>query len=462
MKQILILVLAIQLISAKEVKLKSINLHSTGAETCENKAPQKNLEIPGNPNELFQDLEELYIGKVITPKLVREIESYIVKFFEKNDRPFVIAAAGEQDVSEGCLAINVIESSVGEVCVKNNCYFSDENILRWTCLQTGERLDRREFYDNLNWLNRNPYRIVNAVFSASKTPNATDVDLIVRDRLPLRIYTGIDNTGTDFTGNNRLFAGLNWGNVFGTEQVIAYQYTTDTHFKKLQAHTGYYEIPLPWRNVLTFYGGYSYINTKFDFPGFDANRFTNDGYSAQLSMRYTIPLPTYRSFTQEFLWGSDWKRMNNAVIFNAVSIDPKTVNLFQLMAKYNLGYDSGRLRLNAEIEAFVNPGKWLPHQSNSDYESIRPFAKNVYFYTRGMVTGLWNFIDPFYFYVQLRGQGATANLLPSEQLGIGGIATVRGYKERQLNGDNGFILNAEIQSAPISIVSHMRKRSYED
>jgi len=150
--------------------------------------------------------------------------------------------------------------------------------------------------------------------------------------------------------------------------------------------------------------------------------------------------------------------MNNAIIFNEISINPRKVNLFQLVARYNLGYEIPSLRLIFETEFFGNPGDWLPNQSNADYASIRPFAKNAYFYARGLFDLLWHMFDPLYFSLQLRGQGATANLLPSEQLGIGGFASVRGYKERELNADNGLIVNLELQSNPVSLVKYVSKK----
>lgn len=45
------------------------------------------------------------------------------------------------------------------------------------------------------------------------------------------------------------------------------------------------------------------------------------------------------------------------------------------------------------------------------------------------------------FEARFRGQLASTNLLPSEQMGLGGYNSVRGYLERQVNVDNGLIVN---------------------
>ena len=49
-------------------------------------------------------------------------------------------------------------------------------------------------------------------------------------------------------------------------------------------------------------------------------------------------------------------------------------------------------------------------------------------------------------HLDLRGQYANQNLLSSEQMSVGGYSTVRGYAERQLNGDSAIIFNGELRS----------------
>ena len=52
-----------------------------------------------------------------------------------------------------------------------------------------------------------------------------------------------------------------------------------------------------------------------------------------------------------------------------------------------------------------------------------------------------------------RGQYASRNLLPSEQFGLGGYDTVRGYDEREVNVDNAACFNLELRSKPYRVFS---------
>ena len=49
------------------------------------------------------------------------------------------------------------------------------------------------------------------------------------------------------------------------------------------------------------------------------------------------------------------------------------------------------------------------------------------------------------------GQVANGNLLPSEQLGIGGADSVRGYEERAENGSEGFLASLELRTPSFSL-----------
>jgi len=46
--------------------------------------------------------------------------------------------------------------------------------------------------------------------------------------------------------------------------------------------------------------------------------------------------------------------------------------------------------------------------------------------------------------------GAEVNLLSSETLGIGGASTVRGYDEREANGDEGWLFSQELRTPSVS------------
>lgn len=157
-------------------------------------------------------------------------------------------------------------------------------------------------------------------------------------------------------------------------------------------------------------------------------------------------------------FGFDFKRTNNNLDFGGFPVISGNVNLFQLVVGYNIGYENRAITTGWEVEAFVSPGQWLSDQSKSDYGSLRPKAIPTYFYARSSLSLIWRFLPWLETHQYMRGQVANANLLPSEEYGLGGYNTVRGYPERIVNGDYAFVYNGEIRTDPVSIARLFGKK----
>jgi hemolysin activation/secretion protein len=69
-----------------------------------------------------------------------------------------------------------------------------------------------------------------------------------------------------------------------------------------------------------------------------------------------------------------------------------------------------------------------------------------------------NFNFSFFSKIQL----SSVNLLPSEQLGIGGYYSVRGFDEHEFNEDNGVVLSSEMTLPPFGIIKYMSKKKIKD
>lgn len=420
-----------------------------------------NAEIPGNDNQVRRLLNP-YLGKPLTNEVLIDIKRSLVEYYQDHNFPVVLVYAPEQDITDGVLQVIVEEGHVGTVKATGNKWFKSEKLTSYVRLKKGEKINSKSINSDLFWMNRNPFRRTDIIYSPGDVAGATNVELYTVDRFPLRVYAGIDNTGNDLTGNNRLFAGLNWGNVFGTDQRFSYQYTTSSDFKRLQAHTGHYDIPLPWRHYLLFYGGYSYVKTTFGTSAVKGLKMRTSGFSTQASMRYNIPLPPNSSFLHEFTFGFDFKRTNNNLEFvESIPIIAKLANTTQFMAGYNLGYEIKPLTTSFEIEGFWSPTDWVADQSAENYGSLRPYARAYYLYFRSTFSLSWRFWKDFSVFNALRGQFANRNLLPSEEYGVGGYNTVRGYKERAINGDNAFIWNFELRTPPVRLVDGLTRNRFK-
>ncbi len=410
------------------------------------------LEVPGNVNHLRNSLLA-YLGKPIDADTVRDIKREVIAFYQQNNYPFVSVQIPEQEVTDGRLKLIVSASKLGKVNVSGNRYFSSERYRNAIRIRHGEPINERTILNNVNYLNRNPFRVVDLVYSEGESRHTTDLDLIVKDRYPLTGYVGVDNTGLQHIERTRLFGGLTWGNVFGCDQILTVQYSMAPEIHKFFAITGSYIIPLPIQHVINLYGGYSRVHAHVPSSTHTA------GYSSQASLRYTVPLTAASGILQECFAGFDFKRYNNTVEF--VEITPvfgQTVDLTQFLGGYNFGYETGRHKLGFDFQLVFSPFQWLPDQSNADFESLNPFARHTYVYGRLAINYKVLLPGRWYWTVYAAGQLTNITLLPSEQLGIGGYSTVRGYEERQLNADDGVYVQTEFLTPKIKFPKNLQDK----
>jgi hemolysin activation/secretion protein len=81
---------------------------------------------------------------------------------------------------------------------------------------------------------------------------------------------------------------------------------------------------------------------------------------------------------------------------------------------------------------------------------LRRHAKPRYIYGTLSLGKIYTFSSKESIAGTLRAQGTPNALIPSEQFGLGGFSTVRGYEENVFISDNGVCANFELRTRPIS------------
>ncbi len=406
----------------------------------------ENLPILNKQDLLEEELSE-FINQPISENLIEEIRTTILNFYSKQQDILVTINIPDQDITDGNLHLIVIESKLGKIQVTGNKWFKCESLLENINLEEGSSIKSDSVIKDLFWLNKNPFRQAYAVYTPGENNRTTDIEIVIKDRLPCRIYTGIDNTGNDITGNNRIFAGL-LANTY-KDQLLAYQFTTGSTVRKFQSHTLKYTIPLPWRNLIEFIAGYSYYDVNYEVDGI-AGTFHSDGMSLQTSVRYDIPILIKQNLST-ITAGFDFKRTNNNASFSELPVFGSYANLTQFMTGFDIGGNTKFFDWSFHIEGFYSPGRWVSDQTNARYQTIRAFAKNHYVYARSSSVIDFYLPKDFTLDLFLRWQISNRNLLPSETYGLGGYDTIRGYKERVYNGDDAILFNIDVQSPGINV-----------
>jgi hemolysin activation/secretion protein len=318
-------------------------------------------------------------------------------------------------------------------------------------LQPGGTINGSTVLEDVDWLNQNPFRQVKAEFQAGAQEGETDVTYRVHDRAPWRLYTSFQNNGSRTTGRGRLAAGFQWGDVFGLGHIASYQATVAPEPGRFSAHALSYRIPLPWRDNLVLSGNISRSDPDL------ANNFTQVAESSQVSARYHWRLPRLEALSHRIEIGPDFKRSTSNLNFFGTPVLTGTTEIVQLVTAYEAERPDDWGSSSAGISLTYSPGGLTGANESADFQpsntrSGRQFADANYAYVQVHAERTTNLPEGFSLFNRVAAQVSNGNLLSSEQFGLGGSGSIRGYDERAVNGDRGALLSSELRSPGFSLL----------
>ena len=120
------------------------------------------------------------------------------------------------EITGGVLQVLVRSGRVGRIRVQGSRWFAPRYVAGELHARPGQDVDARQLGNDLDWINRNPFRQVDLVYAKGSELGKTDLVLREVDHFPLRVYGGYEDSGTPVTGNNRLLAGINFDKVFAS------------------------------------------------------------------------------------------------------------------------------------------------------------------------------------------------------------------------------------------------------
>lgn len=375
----------------------------------------------------------------------------IQDYFLQKGALFTVVDLPEQEVTDGVVLFLVRKSKFGKIS-----YQGKEKFCSKIHAKEGELIDEEKLFDDLAFLNENPFHYTDVIVAPGSSSETTDMEFVTRESFPFKVLAGADNTGNAVAGRTRFFASLIWGDAWGRGDLLSYQFSSGFAIDEFHSHTLNSVTYFPWKDILTIFGSYAFIKSEHLLQGFQ-----DYGKALLSSLRYTIPLnPYHQNPRQDVSAGLDYKFFTTDLFFVGTEqqadllqfVSRSATNVLACYLGYTLKYKSPRHELRFTVETFTSPCTFLPHQSVATYDAMRKGAARKFFYVKAAFEERYRLPWDFQVGLTLRGQGATGRLLPADQLAVGGYSTVRGYSERIFLADNALIGNLEIQTKGYPII----------
>ncbi len=411
------------------------------------------IDVSGNTLLSSMEIDDIlkqFTGRNKIAEDVEKARSVLEKYYHQKGYPTVMVNIPEQSVEDGSVRLEVIESKINQVRVAGNRYFTLENLFKdMPAFRPGEILYLPEVKEQLARVNRNTDLKVAPILIPGKKPGTIDVELRVKDKLPLHGSLELNNRSTHTTSSLRLNGMIRYDNLWQKKHSILFQFQTapkDTD--EVELFTASYSLPTPWNDnqMLILYALYSDSDTA------TAGDTSVVGKGKLFGLQWMIPLPSLESYFHNMVVGLDYKDFEDKI-----ADDFETpVKYFPIHAGYYgvLPDFSGQTRFNFGTNMNIR-------QIGSDmteFQEKRFGAKNNFFYaTMGMERfqklpwgmNVWLMAD---------GQLASQPLISNEQYIAGGISSVRGYKENEAAGDDAFHFSSELRGPDIGRIANIGKR----
>lgn len=399
-----------------------------------------------------------FLGKPFSGAKIDDLRAAISAFIDKIQGPVASVILPEQEIAkeEWVVQVLVAQGEIGRLNIQNpdRKWFSDARIRSRLRMRQGDPVIVDRLVDDINWINRNPFREADVKLQQGKQLGQVDVNVSVDDRFPLQGFAGVEDSLPETLDRYMWFAGVNWGRAFGLDHLLNYQFAAGFNFDAINSHSASYIAPLPWRHVLTLGGAYAEFEPDLSAVG---PLLTSQGKTYQVNGAYSVPMRWFESYFHEVSLGFDYKYTDNNLLFGQSSAGQSPTEIAQFIGSYEgLALDRwGGTRF--QLRGVYSPGDLFGHNTDEDFTGTHTGAEANYYFFRvsgERVTKLpfhdnWRQRDAsqgFSIAVSGLAQLSESKLLPSEQIVFGGYDSVRGYDEFSTLSDEGWRARAELRS----------------
>ncbi len=352
----------------------------------------------------------------------------------------------EQSVEDRIVRLQVTEGRLERVRVTGARYVMNRRLLAsLPSLKSGTVPRFSDLQQQLAELNRASADLqVVPVLKPGAQPATVDVELKVKDTLPLHVSAEVNDRYTADTTHERINLNLSYANLFQRNQSLSFQYQTAPHQpRNARVWAATWIDPLPGGSSLALFA----VKTDSDVASLGTLAVLGKGQV--YGTRFIVPL---RLVPNELLptltFGVDFKKFDESVLLAASPGLQTPIRYLNWSAAFGgtettpVHSTSFNLGLNFGLRDLLN--------DPAEFENKRFLAKPNYAYLRLDASHERPFILGTRLAWHLLGQYTTEPLISNEQFALGGADSVRGYLEAEALGDLGFSSALELRTPQLA------------
>lgn len=368
-----------------------------------------------------------------------QAQSAITQYYTQRGYLTSGAVIPPQTLEGDVVTIQVVEGSLEAINITGTRRLNPNYVRSRLAIATRPPLNSQRLLEALQLLQLNPLiQSISAELSAGTKPGTNRLDVKVAEANSFNLQLGLDNGRSPAVGSFRRQIYITEANLLGQgdELSIGYANTDGSNIGELR-----YILPVNGRNgtvgVYTNVGRSHIVEDPFDQIDIRANSTRFDLTLRQPlfqnpSQEFALGLTFSREETQTFILediplpispgaSDEGKTRISTLRFFQEWVDRRATSVFALRSEFNLG-----------LNAF-----------GSTINDVAPDSR--FFSWRGQVQWVRLLAPDTLLLLRSDLQLANRNLLPAEQFSLGGLDSVRGYRQDLYLADNGLFASAEIR-----------------
>lgn len=404
--------------------------------------PIRKIEIEGWEEEDLGFLVSDFVGHCIKAADIDAILARITEHFVEQGLVTTRAYVPSQDLRTGILKLIVVEGRVEEIRPAEGASLGAGQLRTAFPGLEGERLNLRDFEQGTDQINRLRYANATVKFEPGSKQGGSVAVIDNPQGKSWRVKGGVDNSGSEATGEIQQVGNAETYNWLGLNDVITVNYGRDSlpstsisasDSKSISASVpyGYWLLSLS-ASRFTYQNPIRGTTQTFKSSGAttsyrgDLERVLHRDQVSKTTLTGSLTHKKIKNYVEDLLLDVSSRKLTVAGLLATHSR-----RLGQGLIAISAGYEVGLRSLGAKDD--YDRGLDSPEAQFEKYTADLTIIQNF------QLAGL-NFVATS----GARGQWTPDTLYSSERFSIGSLSTVRGFKESSVIGDIGGLIRNEL------------------
>lgn len=410
----------------------------------------KGFHFEGNSvfsTEELAKVTESYTNREITSGELEEARRAVTLHYVSHGCLNSGAVLPDQIPTNGVVTMRIIEGKVSRIEVRGNHWLRDSfitsRIERWD----GPPLNVNELTDGLQLLRQNPnIRQINGELKPGTAPGEGVLDARVVDQQPFRVGLQADNHRPPSVGAEQILLLLSDLNLTGNSDALNIRYgiansgAGSFDFSGLDNIEGRYTLPLNRYDTTI-----GFLGSRLDTSIVEEQFVDLDIASETTTYGVFLRQPFFQTANHEaaFVVAFDRRQNDTELLGVPFNISPGAVNGRTIVSVLRLSQEWISRSQNEvlALRSTFNIGLDVFDATHSGNEPDGQFFS--WLGQAQYVRRLFNTQNQLI--LRVTGQWTDEPLLALEQISVGGVETVRGYRETSLVRDRGIVSSVEVR-----------------